>query len=179
MCHSIIKYALMSNTEPECTGTDIRLINGNVQYSGTVQICHNGFWSIICGYGWDDTDASVACRQLGISPLGITLHIRVSGVKPAAFLHAISVAVGDVDFSFSSNAPILLDLVACSGSEEHLTDCGHAGLGVHYCTAFDGEATVLCITGIYTVKYLMGTLTQLHIGSLTCGSCIGYRVSSS
>ena len=55
--------------------------------------------------------------------------------------------VGDVDLSFSSNAPIVLDFVSCNGSEEHLIDCGHAGIGVHFCTPFDGEATVLC-TGI-------------------------------
>ena len=60
-----------------------------------------------------------------------------------------------MDLSFSSNAPILLDAVTCSGSEEHLIDCAHAGIGVHYCTPFDGEATVVCITGIkYTHGYL-------------------------
>ena len=58
----------------------------------------------------------------------------------------ISDAIGDVDLSFSSNAPIVLDAVNCNGSEEHLIDCGH-GLGVHYCSSFDGEALVLC-TGI-------------------------------
>ena len=75
----VMSYAMMcinSNSEPECSGTDIRLVNGNTQYSGTVQICHDGFWSIICGYGWDDINARVACRQLGVSPLGMTILIK-------------------------------------------------------------------------------------------------------
>ena len=53
-------------------------------------------------------------------------------------------AVGDVDLSFSSNTPIVLAFVICSGSEEHLIDCGHAGLGVENCHPIVGEATVLC-----------------------------------
>ena len=57
-------------------------------------------------------------------------------------------AVGDVDLSFSSSAFIVLDVVTCSGSEEHLIDCGH---GVHSCRLIDGEATVLC----RGKKYLM------------------------
>ena len=56
----------------------------------------------------------------------------------------ISDAIGGVDLSFSSNDPIVLDAVTCSGSEEQLIDCGHAGLGVHYCYPSDGEAFVLC-----------------------------------
>ena len=68
--------------------------------------------------------------------------------------NAFTGAVGDVDLSFSSSAPIVLDVVTCSGSEEHLIDCGHAGIGVHSCHFIDGEATVLC----RGKKYLMFSL---------------------
>ena len=59
-----------SNSEPECSGTDVRLVDGATQYDGTVQICHNGIWGSVCGFLWGDIDARVACRQLGFSPVG-------------------------------------------------------------------------------------------------------------
>ena len=135
---------IISNSEPECSGTDVRLVDSATLYDGIVQICHNGFWGSICGYGWDDIDASIACRQLGLSPAGST---AIPIARSFQCFNVISGAVGGVDLSFSSNAPIVLDVVTCNGSEKHLIDCGHIGLGVHYCSSFDGEAFVLC-TGI-------------------------------
>jgi len=55
---------------PVCSGTDIRLVNADTQYDGNVQVCHSGYWGSVCGIGWDDTDASVACRQLEFLPIG-------------------------------------------------------------------------------------------------------------
>ena len=115
-------------------------------YDGVVQICHNGYWGSVCGYRWDNIDASVACRQLGFSPIG--KYAAILTARSFWFSHVISGAIGGTGRSSSSNAPIVLDEVSCSGSEAHLTDCGHAGLGVHHCSSSIGEAFVLC-TGIW------------------------------
>ena len=37
---------------------------------GIVQLCHDEDWGTVCANGWDDSDASVVCRQLGFSPRG-------------------------------------------------------------------------------------------------------------
>ena len=63
------QFIVLPNSEPECSGTDIRLVNGDTKYDGTVQICYNGVWGAVCGSNWDNTDANVTCRQLGYSPL--------------------------------------------------------------------------------------------------------------
>ena len=44
---------------------DIRLIHGNTEYDGLVEVCFNQRWGTVNGNGWSSVDTQVACRQLG------------------------------------------------------------------------------------------------------------------
>ena len=48
-----------------CSDGEIRLVGGQSQNEGVVEICFSGVWGTICDDGWDSSDARVACRQLG------------------------------------------------------------------------------------------------------------------
>ena len=52
-------------TGTTCTQGAIRLQGGNAT-EGRVEICNNNVWGTVCEDGWDNTDARVACQQLGL-----------------------------------------------------------------------------------------------------------------
>ena len=56
-----------------CTEGDVRLVAGPstvTRREGTVQVCINSMWGVICNSGWDSREAGVVCRQLGLPSLG-------------------------------------------------------------------------------------------------------------
>jgi len=54
-----------------CAYGDIRLQGGQNPLEGRVEICNINQWGTVCDDFWDTTDANVACRQLGFSPIGV------------------------------------------------------------------------------------------------------------
>ncbi|CAC5367204.1 unnamed protein product [Mytilus coruscus] len=88
---------------------------GDIQLvSGRLEIFYNGTWGTVCDDSFDDIDAQVACRQLGYNN---------------------GFFIGS--FTKYTEGKIWLDDVDCSGAENKLSHCTHAGWGVENC--FRGE----------------------------------------
>jgi deleted-in-malignant-brain-tumors protein 1 len=56
-----------------CTAGEVRLVGGNSSIEGRVEICFNDTWGTVCDQMWDEADAGVVCRQLGLNPTGKTM----------------------------------------------------------------------------------------------------------
>ena len=60
-------------TEKQCEEKELRMIGGRVTRNGDTYymaggfvMCVNGQWATVCQNQWRDSEATVACRQLGL-----------------------------------------------------------------------------------------------------------------
>ncbi|XP_071959278.1 scavenger receptor cysteine-rich domain-containing protein DMBT1-like isoform X1 [Antedon mediterranea] len=102
----------------------VRLVGGGNALEGVVEVFWNGEWGTICDDDWGIDDALVVCRELG-------------------FTGALQAVDGGSQFGYGSG-DILLDNVACLGTESRLINCGHTQPGVNHCTQND-HAGVICL----------------------------------
>jgi CD163 antigen len=101
----------------------VRLVGGQTQASGRVDIKFNNEWGTVCDYGWDINDARVVCRMLGY-PTALAATLRSSFGQGAA--------------------RFWLTDVACQGSEESIEQCQNRQRIQHSSCTHSREAGVIC-----------------------------------
>ncbi|XP_073411983.1 scavenger receptor cysteine-rich domain-containing protein DMBT1-like [Dendrobates tinctorius] len=125
-----------------CSGSDLslRLVNGNGQCNGRVEILYNGAWGTVCDDYFDLNAAQVVCRQLNC---GQALAFNGS----AAFGQGQGV--------------IVLDDVQCTGNEQRVWDCLHQPFTVHNC-GHNEDVGVVCSGSDLSLRLLNGNGWNLH-----------------
>ena len=63
-----------SSSGPECSEGKLRLVGGESENEGTVEICKDGFWGTLYDSAWDEREAIVACRQAGLPTIGNNIN---------------------------------------------------------------------------------------------------------
>ena len=65
LCFSVWTLIGIDIVPDNCTHGAVRLVGGNSQYEGNVEVCINGIWGTICDISWSTNDALVACSNAG------------------------------------------------------------------------------------------------------------------
>ena len=101
---------------------DIRLVNGETENCGRVEVFYDGEWGTVCDDKWGVVDGDAACRQLG--------YESAANVYWSAYFGK---GVG----------PIWLDNLRCRSQDNLLSECRHNGWGKHNCKHRE-DAGVCC-----------------------------------
>ena len=64
-------------------------MGGATPNEGRVEICLDNHWGTLCDNGWDISDATVVCRQLGFDTNGtyMYLHVHTMYMYMYTFVH--------------------------------------------------------------------------------------------
>lgn len=65
--HCLTKYSATG----VCVEGSVRLQGGDSAVEGNVEVCVDGLWNQVCDSHWDSHDATVVCRQLNHSVIGL------------------------------------------------------------------------------------------------------------
>ena len=86
-----------------CTTGELRLVDGTDQTNGRLEICIGGLWGTVCDEDFENVDARVTCKQLGLSYEGAE-------------------AVYGGTFGYGDDH-VALTALYCTGNENRLVDC--------------------------------------------------------
>jgi hypothetical protein len=92
-----------------------RLQEGATFFEGRLEVFHDNTWGTVCDDEFDEQDAIVACRGLGLSGGIVLLSPTFGGNFPAG------------------SGPTWLDDMRCLGTEASLEQCSHNGWGIEGC----------------------------------------------
>eukprot|EP00037_Helgoeca_nana_P015140 m.141781 g.141781 ORF g.141781 m.141781 type:complete len:2442 (+) comp22882_c0_seq1:29-7354(+) len=123
----------------------VRLQDGPSLTSGRVEVFRNGAWGTVCDDSWGDFDAQVVCRELGFSG---------------------GFATSRASFGQGTGS-ILMDDVACVGTEASIADCPHAA--VHNC-AHSEDAGAVCTGSVPSTSTSVVALPTAFLYSIVSGN---------
>ncbi|XP_061398678.1 lysyl oxidase homolog 2B [Musca vetustissima] len=101
----------------------IRLVGGDAEHEGNIEVLHNNKWGSVCDDEWDMVEGRIVCEQLGYAGVRKVTHSGYFGPAKRRFW---------------------MDNIFCEGDEKELTHCHFDGWGVNDCEPSEA-AGVICV----------------------------------
>ena len=106
----------------DCITGDMRLVGGETEAEGRVEICINRRWGTMCDNEWTEKHTAVVCRHLGFSGViggNGAFHERIQLILCNLFLFTITSASAyyTSERFGEGTGPIFMDYINCTGSE--------------------------------------------------------------
>ncbi|XP_078147043.1 neurotrypsin-like [Centroberyx gerrardi] len=120
----------------DCHQGAARLVGGSPSGSGRVEVYLNGQWGAVCDSHWTDRDASVICRQLGLSDIGTALQQSQFGSGSGLFHYERLGCRGDEN-----------TLSKCRSRTFVTGDCSHGNEAGVVCAPPEGSGPPLRLAG--------------------------------
>eukprot|EP00892_Ulva_mutabilis_P005578 jgi/Ulvmu1/3392/UM016_0008.1 len=144
---------------------DLRLVSRvdiNGFATGALQVFHNGAFGAVCDNQFGPAEADVACRQLGFIG-GADLPLAIRGNIPTAQQRTAIEAI---------LAPMVLENVACNGTEARLVDCAVTqeddyGFDYDYVYTYYGAVNIRGCSPLHTTYAFVACGTATGPGMLT------------
>ena len=77
----------------------MRLVGGESEFEGRVEVCLNRRWGTVSSDGWTQTKTQVVCNELGYDFSGKHIRIKISqtiGVHTVTYLYTVHTVNVDV-----------------------------------------------------------------------------------
>ena len=113
------------STIDDCTTGDLRLVGGDSEMEGRVEVCNNQRWGTVCDNQWTINNTAVVCRYLGFSDqLEGEFQIVVFSIVHFSFL--LDLAHFSSERFGGGTGPVFIDYIHCNGSEWDMwRNCTH------------------------------------------------------
>ena len=136
-------YCQCITISTECFDGEIKLIGGQTEREGTIQICLRGAWGTVCDIGWTSANAMVACRQLGFHTKGTVGCCY--WVSQSVITHTTDARAYHRSYFGQGSGPIWPENAhfRCTGHESELLQCNQ--YRYWYCTNHNRDAGVRCL----------------------------------
>ena len=147
--HCASKKNVITNCVLQCVGKMMRLVGGQDNSEGRLEVNNEEVWGTVCSDGFDRNDANVVCKYLG--------RPGVEEVYSAADI---------LNIESAQDSPIWLSDLECNGQEDNPFHCSQKVMKHHTNCDHNEDVAIKCSS-----KHMSHTVTSYFVSLCLYRGC--------